>query len=238
MKKKHDADIEQEVWDDILGIPRGFTVDGERFAFYPITLGKSVLLSRLMQTLGIQESSLNLNPAIEVMRIAMEERGTASRMIAICTFKNTGAPLEDRQISGRADFFRKNLSDDDMAKFLLLILRYDRTGDFISYYGLDTERKDQEKIARIKNKGGNTVAFGGKSPYGAILIPMLERGLSPRDAVWGVSYTCLRMMLADAPNSIYLSDDEKKAAKIRTGEDVLDMNDPGSWAKIKSMKWD
>jgi len=240
MKRKYDADIEQEVWDDILGLSRGFVMpDGKRFAYYPVSLGKSILLSRLMQTLGINEQSLKLNPTFEAMRIAREKKGTACRMIAICTLKNRSIPLEDWQISKRADYFSRNLSDEDITKFLLLMLRNDRTEAFVSYYGLDVERKDQAKIAKVKNKGGNTVSFGGKSPYGAIIGTVCERfGWSFDYVVWSISYTRLRMLLADAANSVYLSDEEKKAARIHAGEEVLDMDDPKSWAKIKSMKWD
>ncbi len=236
---KQNGEIEQNVWDAIMERPYGFTVAGERFLLFPVTLGKSMLLSRLMQKLNIQESILKLNPAIESLRIARKEKETACRIISLCTTKDKDNLFDEPYISGKADFFSKNLSSDEIAQLLLVIFSHDYTDSFISYYGLDKERKDQEKIARVKNKGGNTVTFGGKSPYGTIVGAACERfGWSVEYVIWGISYTNLRMLLADAVNSVYLSDEEKKAARIHAGEEVLNMNDPKSWERIKSMKWD
>ena len=59
--------IEHSIADTIIERPHGFKVEGRQFYLYPVTLGKSYLLSRLMEGLDINKTILEKNPYMEAI---------------------------------------------------------------------------------------------------------------------------------------------------------------------------
>lgn len=231
--------IAQEIEDAVMERPYGFSVGGRRFYLYPVSLGKSILLSRLMQGLEIDVESLARNASLEALRVVAAHKAVACRIIAYTTAKDKDEVLDSELIDSRLSFFSDNLSDDEIAQLLLIIYQYDKTSSFIKHLGLDRDHKEQGKISRLKNKNGNTVMFGGKSVYGSLISVACEKyGWTLDYVVWGISLVNLRMMLADSVTSIYLTDEEKKSARITTGQEIVSMDNPDNWAKVKAMKWD
>lgn len=231
--------MEEEILEAILERPYGFTVKDKRFYLYPVTLGKSILLSRLMKSLEIDAELLARNPSLEALRVASAHKDVAVLIIAYCTAKDKQEAFDNARIEKYQSFYSENLSDEEIAQLLLIIYQYDKTASFIRHLGLDRDQKEQAKISKLKNKNGNTVMFGGKSIYGSLISVACEKyGWTLDYVVWGISLVNLRMMLADSVNSIYLSDDEKKSARLTAGQEIVNMDNPDNWAKIKSMKWD
>lgn len=233
------VNIDEEILEALMERPYGFTINDKRYYLYPVTLGKSILLSRLMRELDIDAELLAKNPSLEALRVVSAHRDVAILIIAYCTAKDKQEVFDNAIIEKYQSFFSENLSDEEIAQLLLIIYQYDKTASFIRYLGLDRDQKEQAKISKMKNKNGNTIMFGGKSIYGSLISVACEKyGWTLDYVVWGISLVNLRMMLADSVNSIYLSDDEKKSARLTAGQEIVNMDNPDNWAKIKSMKWD
>lgn len=236
---ENEINIEEDITEAILERPYGFSVNGARYYLYPVTLGKSILLSRLMRGLGVDSRLLARNPSLEALRVVVAHKDTACRIIAYCTAKDKQEVFDTDKTEKRITFMSENLSDDEVAQLLLIIYQYDKTASFVKHLGLDREQKEQAKISKLKNKKGNTVTFGGKSLYGSLISAVCEKyGWTLDYAVWGISIVNLRMMLADSISSVYLSDEEKKAARLTVGQEIVNMDNPDNWAKIRAMKWD
>lgn len=239
MNEIMDLHIAQEIEDAVMERPHAFSVDGERFALYPVSLGKSILISRLVQKLGIDAGLMATHPSMAAIKASSMHKDIVCRIIAYCTAPDKCTVFDAEKIETRQMFFSENLTDDETARLLLMILRYDSTASFIRHLGLDKEQKDQAEISRLKNRNGNSMTFGGKSVYGALIGVACEKfGWTLDYVVWGISLVNLRMMIADSFNSVYLSEDERKSLRLTTGRQVLDMDNPRNWDKIKSMKWD
>lgn len=233
------VNIDEEILEALMERPYGFTINGKRYYLYPVTLGKSILLSRLMRELDIDAELLAKNPSLEALRVVSAHRDVAILIIVYCTAKDKQEVFDNAIIEKYQSFFSENLSDEEVAQLLLIIYQYDKTASFIRHLGLDRDQKEQAKISKLKNKNGNTIMFGGKSIYGSLISVACEKyGWTLDYVVWGISLVNLRMMLADSVNSIYLSDDEKKSARLTAGQEIVNMDNPDNWAKIKSMKWD
>lgn len=231
--------ILQSIEDAIMERPFGFEVNGKRFCLYPPTLGASMLIARLTKDLEIDDASLAEQSCLEIMRIVGKHKDIACRIIAYATANGKEEACDALIIDERQKFFSDSLSNDEIVQLLLLIYQSDNTAAFIRHFGLDKEQKEQARISKLKNKGGNTLMFGGKSLYGSLIGVACEKyGWTLDYVVWGISLTNLRMMIADSINSIYLTDEEKKTAKTTHGQEILNMDDPSNWAKIKAMKWD
>ena len=231
--------IDKEILEVIMERPYGFTVKDKRFYLYPVTLGKSILLSRLMRNLEIDTELLAKNPSLETLRVVSVHRDVAILIIAYCTAKDKQEVFDNARTEEYKWLLSRNLTDEEIAQLLLIIYQYDKTASFIKHLGLDRDQKEQAKISKLKNKNGNTVLFGGKSIYGSLISVACEKyGWTLDYVVWGIGLVNLRMMLADSVNSIYLSDDEKKSARLTVGQEIVNMDNPDNWAKIKAMKWD
>lgn len=243
--------MNEEIMEAVMERPYGFSVrkrimlrivsirPNKRFYLYPVTLGMSILLSRLMQELEINAKLFAVNPSFEALRVVHAHKDIACLIIAYSTAKCKHEAFDAREMQKRKSFFIKHLDNEEIAQLLLIIYQYDKTALFVKHLGLDREQKDQAKISKAKNKNGNTVTFGGRSLYGSLIGAACEKyGWTLDYVVWGISLVNLRMMLADSINSIYLSDEEKKAARLTAGQEIVNMDDPSNWAKIKAMKWD
>ena len=91
----------------------------------------------------------------------------------------------------------------------------------------------------IKNKKGNSITFGGKSVFGSLILPACEKlNMTPQQIVWEISFSFLQMLMADAITSVYLTDEEKKEARISNDRTFVNADDPKNMEKIKDMRWD
>ncbi|MBD5319358.1 MAG: hypothetical protein HDS07_00430 [Bacteroides sp.] len=225
--------------DAVMDRPREFFIDGRRFCLWSPSLGMTMMLSRHFEELGIDETVLRGNPSMEALRLASTETDKVCNILSILSFRTFRNLSNSTKISRRADFFKQHLDAKDLSQLLLLILSEPKVESFISLSGIEDERTTQSKIAQIKKDKSNTLSFGGLTIYGSLISPaMSSLHMSFHDVVWGISLVNLRMLLADAMSSVFLSDEEAKA--LGSGGDkkeIFGMSE-SDFEALRQMKWD
>lgn len=227
--------IEMDIADAIIERPAGFSVGNRRFYLYPPTLGKTYLLARLFDELDANSQIISTNPYMEALRLCGTKRSIVCRILAYCTFKNKAYIFDNNKIDTRSKFFSDNLDIEELSTLLVIVLTGDNTESYISYFGIDKEREERKRIAEIKKNAGS-ITFGGNSTYGTLIDFACQRyGWTMDYVVWGISYSNLRMLMADAITTIYLSSDEMKQLNIFDNKECINADDPKNRELIKSM---
>lgn len=230
--------IDMDIADIVMEKPYGFSVAGRRFYLYPTTLGKNYLIGRLICDLGFDEIRLAMSEHAEVLRIAQQKPKELCRILAYHTFNTKKELFDERQINARTDFFASHIDAEDMALLFYMTLTREDLSAATKRLGIDAERKRQERALKAKKKDVNTFTFGGKSIVGALIVPACEKlNMTPEQVVWGISYQFLQLLMADSITQIYLTDEERKKARL-SDEPVINGDDPANWAKIRAQKWD
>ncbi len=231
--------IEMDVADILMERPRGFNVGEHRFYLYPMTLGKSYLVARLIESLEINSEIIKENHYMEALRLCKEKTEVVCQLISYHTFNTREELFDYASIKSRSDFFSLNLSYEEMAQLLIMILAEGNVSVFIKHFGIDRERKELERISKIKGKNSNSISFGGKSVFGSLILPAcVKLNMTPRQVVWDISYSFLQMLMADAITPVYLTDEEIKGNHISTDREFISADDPRNKDIIRSMKWD
>lgn len=229
--------LDAEITDAIMERPFGFEIGKKSYNLYPLTLGKSMLVGRLINKLDIDSSLLRLNPAAEALRLVETKREIATQIVSYLMAANKSEVFNEKlnKLRNRA---LNSLNAEDMSSLLLYALSCDNTDRFIAHIGLDKDSRDREKIHKIKqSKNNRSYTFGGRSVYGSLIDRACERyGWTFDYVVWGISYTNLRLMLLDSITEISLSKEEAKKVHISDrGAEVIKADDPQNWARIKNM---
>lgn len=229
-------DIEMNIADSLMERPHGFSVGGRRFSLYPVTLGKTCLLSRLMESLGLNAEITKVNPYMEALRLCREKRDTVCRLLSYHTVGGRDELFDGVTVEERSGYLDKNLTEEELAQLLVVALTiWDNTEEYIKHFGIDKDREEMAEISKIKDKNGNTVTFGGKSVFGFIDWFCERYGWTFDYVVWGISYGNLLMLRADAVTSVYLTDEERKKAGITAGRTILNADDPANAERIMTM---
>lgn len=218
--------IEMDIADAVMERPAGFNIGSRSFFIYPATLGKTYLLARLFKELDANQQIVAANPYMEAIRLCNTKKDIVCRILSYSTFNRKEDIFNNTKIAERADFFCGNLDLEELATLLVLILTSDNLETYISYFGIDKERKERKRIADIKKDNG-CVTFGGNSVYGTLIDFACQRyGWTMDYVVWGISHTNLRMLMADAINTIYLSAEERKQLNIFDNKENINADDP------------
>lgn len=230
--------IDMDIADTIIERPHGFKVNQRQFYLYPVTLGKTYLISRLVECLGINLEIIKANPYMEALRICQEKKESVCRILSYHTINKKEELFDYDFVQERCNFFYKEIDNDSMAQLLVMVLSERDISAYIKHLGIDKEKEWQAKAMRAK-KDNNSLTFGGKSIYGTLIDIACQRyGWTFEYVVWGISYANLQLLLADSVTSIYLSDEERKRVNIPQDRDIINADDPANMAKIKAMKWD
>lgn len=232
---KKDKFIELEIADTIIERPQAFEIDGRLFYLYPVTLGKSLMLARLIESLDIDEKALTQNPFLEALSLCERKREIVTTIIAYHTIKRKQDLFNPRKIRNRCNQL-KSVETEDLASLLLMVINTDKTEKFTKYLGIDKENQLKAKVAKFKDENGSTLTFGGKSAYGSLIDFACERyGWSYDYVVWGISYNNLRMIMSDSTSTTYLSEDERKKLRIPKDRTVINADDKRNLARIKQL---
>lgn len=229
-------EIEYILSDVIIGRPHGFTVGRKHFYLYPVTLAKMYLLKRQIDNLDINNTILKANPYLEAIRVAKEHRDVCCNILAYHTAPNTYKDLFDnRAISIRKNFFAKELTDEELATQIIMVLTADKTEELLQYLGLDKEREKLRKVMSVKEKHEkNMLSFNGKSLFGTFICQLKELGYTDNEILYEKGYTYLRLILADKVATVHLSDEERQDIPTTLGGTMLDGNDPKSREALKA----
>ena len=116
-----------------------------------------------------------------------------------------------------------------------IVLSGDNTEEFIKHFGIDKERLERNRIAAVK-KDNSSVTFGGNSTYGTLIDFACQRyGWTMDYILWGISYANLKMLMAAAITTVYLSEDERKKLNIFDDSEVVNADDPKNKELIRRM---
>lgn len=227
--------IEMDIADAIMEKPYSFYIGERHFFMYQPTLGHLYLIQPVLSGMGVSEL-ISINPYAEALRVCTMEKERVCRILAYLTTNNKRQIFKDAYIKSKMDFFLENLDTDDMAQLFVLALSYDKTQTFIKHLGLDIEQRDKERVLKAKEDKGNTFTFGGKSTYGTLIaVACQQLGMTPKQAVWDISYVNLKMMLADNITSIHLTDEEKKRCPVSSDRTFINGDDASNMDKIMAI---
>lgn len=231
--------IEMNIADTIMERPYSFRINNRQFYLYPVSLGKTYLISRLVDSLELNQKIINANPYFEAFRVCQSKRETVCRLLSYHTLNKKEELFDSYIVNERCDFFDKNLSDEEMTQLLVIVLTNNDVSTFIKYLGIEREQKEMARISKIKGKKSNSITFGGKSVFGSLILPACEKlNMTPQQVVWEISYPFLQMLMADVMTPVYLTDEEMKEARIYNSNTFINADDPKNMEKIKAMKWD
>lgn len=234
-----DKSIENGLADIIMERPFGFKVGERQFYLYPMTLGKSYLLSRIIESLDVNKNLLSSNPYAEAIRLCSLNKDSVVRIIVYNTLNSKHDIFNDELVNERIKFFADSLDAKELAELLSIVLSSDDIGKYTKYLGIDRDSKSLEKVMHIKGENKNNIDFFGKSIMGTLIIPACEKlNMTPSQIVWDISISFLRLLMADCVTSVYLTDDERKKVHISSDRNFISGDDPRNMELIKSMKWD
>lgn len=227
-------EIEINISDAIIERPVNFSMGKWKFCLYPSTLGKMQILKNLYFSMGVNMELLAFNPLAETLRICKEKPDVVSQIIAYSTLNDRKSVLDTAKVFQRANLFQENMSVEDLATILSIILSNDKIEEFIQYFGIDAEREIKTRISQIKGDS-SSITFGGKSIYGLLIDFACQRyGWTMNYVLWEISYVNLNMLFADSITTVYLSDEERKKLGKGTGK-VVNADDPGNKELIRKM---
>ena len=202
--------------------PQKFSVNGKPFYLYPETLGKTLLISAYLEELKLLQQNVAYLPQVEAVMLCVKQPMTICTIIAITCAKNKAQATEPAFIDKTAKFFRKHLSTEEMAELFMIIINADRAEMFFEEVGITEDQHQKERLS--KKNSNNSATFGGHTIFGQLIDAACQRyGWSYDYVVWGVPLAVLKLMLADAITSMYVSDDErKKLDTLKRKNDVID----------------
>ena len=233
----NNSPFEETLANAVLDLPREFFIENTRFQLWQPTLGVSILAERKISSLNIDRQTLKETPAIEALRLASLEKEKLSQLIALHTVRDKAVLNDSRRMKGIASRLAA-LDDGELAQLFLLILSMPDVSTLLRETGLTQEHQKQSEIARIKNKDGRSISFGGKTIFGTLIDTACAKyGWTKDYVVWGIDLTSLRMMLADSVNSVYLSDEELKQVKLDSGSLQKFGMTKEDIEKLKTMDW-
>ncbi|MFS2517448.1 hypothetical protein [Bacteroides xylanisolvens] len=227
-------EMELSISDAIIERPIYFSIGKFKLCLYPPTLGKMQILKNLYFSMDVNMELLAINPLAETLRVCKEKSDIVCQIVAYSTFDGKKSVMDIEKILHRAKFLEGNVSVEDMATILTIILSNDQIEEFIQYFGIDADREMKTQISRIKGEG-NSVTFGGKSIYGLLIDFACQRyGWTMDYVLWGISYVNLNMLFADSITTVYLSDEERK--KLGRGDGrVVNADDPKNRDLVRRM---
>ena len=228
-----------QITDAIMEKPTVFRVEGRVFYIYPMTLGKMLFIQRIMEGMALDVKKGRMD--VEILRVVKENRDACCDLIAYMTARNEYYAVFDQDAFEDRRGLISRQDDGDIASLLMIILTADKMDSFMKHLGIDIEQKNMKKVMKVKEKSDkNSFTFGGVSIYGSFIDAAMERyALTKRQVVWEVDYTSLRLLLADRPNSVYVTDEERKKIHIPKDRTRVSGDDKAAMKKIiESQSWE
>lgn len=217
--RDHNEAVRATVMEALLERPTAVTVRDRLLYIYPPTLGKTMLLQAILQSIDINNALLAADPAAETLRLSSLHPQEVSRICAYSVLHGKQQCCDYDRVEELCDFFGE-LDTEERAVFLGLVLNLDRTAEIMQYYGIDKELDTMRRVQRRKGDDGGTLVFCGLSPWGGVIDAACERyGWSVEYVVWELSHTALQLLQADQVKTIYLTEEERRKIHVpRRGE--------------------
>jgi len=140
-----------------------------RIIVKPPTLGKMQVLSKYYLALDIDDEKLGRSPHTESMRVCESKTDVVCRLMAVSTMDERDDLLDDEKVQELADFFKRHCKPSDFSTVILAI------------------------FTQVQLLPNESVVWGN------YIAPVIEKFHWTFDYVmWGISFTNLQMLLADA----------------------------------------
>lgn len=214
---------ESKFVDIITERPVSFHIGKKRFYLYPLTLGKSLVLSGLVQGLGLNAGALRNIPTVELFRVCERRRVEVCRIIAVHTCRTKEEVFDADLLNTRINAFIKGLKRDELVSLFIACLTHGEQNieDIKKHFGIAEEQKWFERAVNAR-EDNNTYTFFGKSIYGTLIGHACEKyGWTFDYVLWGISQANLTLLVADEVRTVYLSDKERKSAHIPQDRNVM-----------------
>lgn len=178
-----------------------------------MTLGKSFIVGRLLNRMGLTKAGDTSFDAMFLMKAIGEQRQDFIKLIAYYSLPNDEC-LDLSVLNKRMKELEK-IEDRQIAMLVSVVLSVNRVPEIREHFGFDEEKKRLDAVMKAKKAEGNNVVFGGKSIWGSLIDFVAERyGWTLQYILWGISYSNLSLLMEDHVRSVYLTDDEMKKARI------------------------
>lgn len=213
-----------------------FKVHDALYTLYPPSLGIAALMKASLEGIGVDWPALADAPAFALLPLIESKPLDCARIIALATCKGRDEAMSSKVVDNKAKQINKWLKADEILSLLIIVITNNRVGEFLKDSGIEKENERMRRVASYKKN--ETPTFGGKTIFGQLLDPVLDRyGWTYEYAVWGVSYAALTALMADKVTSIILTDEEKKAVpkRLLENESAINGDDPNNWAKVKQL---
>lgn len=212
--------------------PISFLAGSVRYYLYQPSLGVYLLSRSLIEAMGVDLTTLRLSSEVEALRLVHAEPEAALRLIVLNTLRGKQEAHDERKIKRRMTQMERNLSHNELAQLLLLVLSQDSYNDITEHYGIRQEQERRNTIASIK-QDRYMLHFGGRTLYGGLLDFVCQRyGWTIDYCTWDISYLNLRLLSADASMSVYLSEEESKTYHAK--QNVINADDPANSDAIRA----
>ena len=230
--------IEEKLSNTMLDRPITFELHNRFFYVYPQSLGKTLLVARMLNNIGMNKELLTINSQLAMLTLVEEKKRDVCRLIALLVARTKEEIFSETFIRQTAKYIQRHTPNEDLASLLTMAISRDDVDAYIEHLGIDKEQERMQAVLRAKNDS-STYSFGCKSLYGRIIDRACERyGWSYDYVMWGISYANLQMLLADQGQTVYLTDDERKKVCIAPDRsEVLRADDPKNIERIKAMSW-
>lgn len=216
MTEKEKEIQEQNYTDMMLERPLDFMIGKEVFYIYPLTLGKMMLLSSLFK--GVFGTSRSFNPMWNILKSASRDKKQIAKILAYFTLNGKEEVFNPIMVKERTALFTSKMDEKELTTLLTLAMGMDKSDEFIKTSHIDLEIENIRRVQKAK-KNNTSVHFGGRSIYGQLIDPLMERyGWSYDYVLWGISFACIKLLQADSVKEMYLTDEERKSVTLYTGD--------------------
>ena len=230
-----------DISDTLIERPVTFRLRRRRYSIYPLSLGKIQLCSRLIEVLGFNKVSDDLALYTLALKTAMRDREQCARLLSYMTLPGSEC-LDETSVRERIRRLGK-AKPSALATLLVFALSMDKTEGIMREFGMDKESRRLSDVMRVKerSKSDGSVSFGGKSIWGTLVDSACERyGWTYQYVLWDISYSALRLLLADHIKTVFLSDEEMRripaSARVSTVVNASDAKSLDDLIKTQSWK--
>ena len=225
--------------DIVMEAPHAFSIGDVSYQLYPMTIGKMLLMQQILESIGIDGDGISKNPILEIVKTVALHRADCLSLIVLAIAKTKDECFDPERIKSKTMELSAILSNEDVATLMVHVMTCDKSDEVMRQYGIDKEQEAMMAVGKAKSQGCS-LSFGGKTILGTYIDQACERyGWTLEYCVWGVSYSALRIMLADKVNTIYVSEEERKNIPshiLQKDEDAIRANKE-NMETIKSMSW-
>lgn len=228
---------ETEISDTLIERPISFSLRGRRFFLYQPTLGRVQLTSRLWKKIAPKETAEKVKYFSALLANVKSSRADFLRLLAYCTFQ--GAECLDENAVLRRIKELHSIDNTDLASLAFSAVSMDKFEEIQRFYGIDKEAERMKQVSSVKDKDKGSISFGGKSVWGTLIDTACERyGWSYQYVLWGISYTNLRLLLADQVKTLFLTEEERRRAGAVAQSRIIKAEDTDAlWAFISKQSW-